>query len=277
MPEIDTANAVTISSPTTSETVITSPRIPGLEVRIPAGSVIYDHEHRVVQQVSLTEIPVDRPPFPLAKDAITPVYFTLQPGGGYVRNLDGIGARIIYPNRRGAPANATFDFWHYDPSNKGWYVYGHGTVTPDGKQIVPDRGATVYEFTGSMAASPSFAAVIAAILNGLRLGDPVDVATGLFVMEKMDLASPDTIPIALTRTYRQNDTRSRAFGIGSFHPYDIFLVGDMNPWTFFDLVLPDGAQGAFCSDFARHGRGRRRLRAHGDAHGILRRQDRVER
>src|SRR4029453_7005617 len=64
MPEIDTANAVTIPSPTTAETVITSPRIPGLEVRIPAGSVIYDHEHKPVRQLSLPPIPVDRPPFP---------------------------------------------------------------------------------------------------------------------------------------------------------------------------------------------------------------------
>src|SRR5258706_158911 len=88
MPEIDTPNAVTIPSPPTTETVITSPRIPGLEVRIPAGSVIYDHEHRVVRQVSLTEIAVDRPPFPLATNVVTPVYFTLQPGGGYIRNLE---------------------------------------------------------------------------------------------------------------------------------------------------------------------------------------------
>jgi len=54
---------------------------------IPAGSVIYDHEHRRVRQVSLTEIPLAQPPFPLPNGVVTPVYFTLQPGAGYVRNL----------------------------------------------------------------------------------------------------------------------------------------------------------------------------------------------
>ncbi|PYN89932.1 MAG: hypothetical protein DMD87_03705 [Candidatus Rokuibacteriota bacterium] len=242
MPEIDTANAVTIPSPTTTETVITSPRIPGLEVRIPAGSVLYDHERRVVRQVSLTEIAVDRPPFPLATHVVTPVYFTLQPGGGYLRNLERAGARVIYPNRRGAPAGTSFEFWHYDPGDKDWYVYGQGKVTADGKQIVPEPGVGVYEFTGAMVAPSGLGPLLAAIVNGLRAGDPVDVATGLFVMEKTDLASPDTLPLGLTRTYRQNDSRSRPFGIGATHPYEIFLVGDMNPYTFIDLILPDGGR-----------------------------------
>jgi RHS repeat-associated protein len=242
MTEIDTAHAVSIPSPTTAETVITSPAIPGLEVRIPAGSTIYDHERRVVRELSLTQIPIDRPPFPLAKHVVTPVYFTLQPGAGYVRNAEGAGARIIYPNRRGAPPGTRFDFWHYDPGDKGWYVYGQGTVTPDGRQIVPDPGVAIYEFTGAMAAPTWLAALTGAVLSGLRLGDPVDVATGLFVMEKTDLALPDTLPIILTRTYRQNDSRSRAFGIGASHLYELFLVGDTNPYTFLDLILPDGAR-----------------------------------
>jgi len=49
-----------------------------------------------------------------------------------------------------------------------------------------------------------------------------------------------TLPIVLTRTYRQNDSGSRAFGIGSSHSYELFLVGDTNPYTFMDLILPDG-------------------------------------
>src|SRR5881397_2469184 len=123
-----------------------------------------------------------------------------------------------------------------DPGDKDWYVYGQGKVTADGKQIVPEPGVGVYEFTGAMVAPSGLGPLLAAIVNGLRAGDPVDVATGLFVMEKTDLASPDTLPLGLTRTYRQNDSRSRPFGIGATHPYEIFLVGDMNPYTFIDLI-----------------------------------------
>ncbi|HEV8640828.1 MAG TPA: kelch repeat-containing protein [Methylomirabilota bacterium] len=242
MPEIDTAHAVTIPSPTTAETVITSPAIPGLEVRIPAGSVIFDHEHHVATHLSLTQIPLDRPPFPLPKHVDVPLYFTLQPGAGYVSNATWTGARIIYPNRRQAPPGTRFDFWHYDPDGKGWFVYGQGEVTRDGRQIVPDPGVAVYEFTGAMVALPSLAPPTGPVVAGAKRADPVDVATGLFVLEKTDLALPDTLPLVLTRTYRQNDTRSRAFGIGASHPYDIFLVGDVNPYTYVDIILPDGGR-----------------------------------
>ncbi len=60
MPQIDTAHAVTIPSPAPKEMVVTSPRIPGLELHIPAGTVVRDHEGQVAQQVSLTQIPLDR-------------------------------------------------------------------------------------------------------------------------------------------------------------------------------------------------------------------------
>jgi len=33
------------------------------------------------------------------------------------------------------------DFWDYDADDKGWIVYGHGSVTKDGKQVVPDPPA----------------------------------------------------------------------------------------------------------------------------------------
>jgi Bacterial Ig-like domain/Galactose oxidase, central domain len=44
MSKIDTAHAISILTPTTTETVVTTPRIPGLELHIPAGSVIRDNE-----------------------------------------------------------------------------------------------------------------------------------------------------------------------------------------------------------------------------------------
>ncbi|MDF0676563.1 MAG: DUF6531 domain-containing protein [Nitrospira sp.] len=72
-------------------------------------------------------------------------------------------------------------------------------------------------------------------------GDPVELATGLFIMEQIDLAIPDLIPLILTRTYRQNDTASRPFGIGATHPYDIWLTRD-DYCSVMQLILPDGAR-----------------------------------
>ncbi len=96
LPEIDAAHAVAIPSPTTTEVVVTTPRIPGLELHIPPGTVIRDHDGQVVTHVSLTAIPVDRPPFPLPANVQVPIYFTLQPGGAYLTNAhhDGRGLSI---------------------------------------------------------------------------------------------------------------------------------------------------------------------------------------
>jgi RHS repeat-associated protein len=245
MPQIDTAHAVTLPVPTTSEVVVTTPLARGLEFHIPAGTTITDIDGKVTNQVSITPIPISQPPFPLAPGVIPPVYFTIQPGGGYlsVKNSDGPkGAWLIYPNSSHQPIGSRFDFWNYDAENKGWYVYGHGSVSADGKSVVPDPGVLIYELTGAMEGGPGLGASSGANPNGPRRGEPVDLGTGLFVYQKTDLYLSDVIPIKLTRAYRPNDGASRAFGIGTSHNYDIFLVGDVFPYTYQELVLPDGGR-----------------------------------
>src|SRR5207248_435925 len=136
-------------SPTTQETVITTPAIPGLEVHIPSGTVIRDIDGAVTHEVSITPIPVNQPPFPLPKDVYVPIYFTVQPGGGYLYSTNGLpspGARLFYPNYKQEPSGKPFDFWRYDPDERGWFVYGQGRVAPDRRQIVPEPGVRVYEF-----------------------------------------------------------------------------------------------------------------------------------
>ena len=239
MAKIDTAHAVRISSPTTSEVVVTTPKIPGLELRIPPNTVIRDHEGNIVTEVSLTPIPVDRPPFPLPNNVQVPVYFTAQPGGAYIYGPS--GARVIYPNDVKELPGARFNFWHYDPEGSGWYIYGMGTVTEDGKQIVPDPGVSIYEFTGAMinsGNSPSANQTKCRTGEKCTGGEPVDLTTGLFVMEKTDLFLPDILPLKLTRTYVTGDTNARPFGVGMTHPYAIFLWSALQ-YQEADLILPN--------------------------------------
>src|SRR5262249_23087517 len=146
MPEIDTENAVPIPSPTSDEVVVTTPHIPGWELHLPPGTIIRDKDGELVTEISITPIPVDRPPFPLPFGAEFPMYFTVQPGGAYIEPY---GARIIYPNITNEPPGTRINFWNYDAGEKGWHIYGRGTVTPDGKQVVPDAGVTIYELTGA--------------------------------------------------------------------------------------------------------------------------------
>ena len=67
----------------------------------------------------------------------------------------------------------------------------------------------------------------------------VDLRSGRFTLRQTDLFVPDTMPLALTRGYRLWD-RSRAFGLGGNHPYDIFPYGDRFPYTYMELLLGDG-------------------------------------
>ena len=73
-------------------------------------------------------------------------------------------------------------------------------------------------------------------------GDPIDLGTGLFVHTETDFTIQDIIPITLTRTYRPNDPYSRAFGIGTNHPYDIFLYNENGQYQTIDLILSDGGR-----------------------------------
>src|SRR6266446_4670666 len=167
---------------------------------------------------------------------------------GPTRERSGLqGARLIYPNITHAAPGARFDFWNYDPDQKGWYVYGGGSVTADGKSIVPDAGVVIYSFTGAMVGNPGPAAPPdgpnpGCSQPGCKPGDPVDAGTGLFTLEKTDVALPGVMPITLRRSYRQKDNVSRAFGIGASHSYDCWLAGDANPWTYQDLILADGGR-----------------------------------
>jgi RHS repeat-associated protein len=241
MPRLDTAHAVHIPSPTREETIVTTPAIPLLELHLPPNTVIKDHEGRIVREISVTAIPVDRPPFPLPSGVGVPVYFTIQPGGAYVYTSGSgrKGAWLVYPNYHKAAPGTTGTFWHYDPEERGWYVYALGSITPDGRQGVPTPDAAIYEFTGAMfdtGLTPGNRGG-----NGPPDADPVDLSTGEFVMDKTDLLLPDVIPLALTRTYRTGDGGNRAFGIGSLHPYAMFLWS-AHPYTEVDLILADGKQ-----------------------------------
>jgi YD repeat-containing protein len=233
---LDRAGDHRVGSPTRQEVALTTPQIPGLEVRIPAGSVITDAAGKVVRDLNITAIPVDRPPFPLPAFVDVPVYFTVQPGRAYLSK----GARIIYPNYTHLPAGAHVPFWNYDADHRGWYVYGHGTVSPDGKQVIPDAGVRVWELTGAMiSGSPTPPGGWPH--SSASGGDPVDLDTGLFNYHKTDLVLPDTIPIVIERSYRQGDTNSYSFGGGMASLYDMRLWSENN-YHEADLILPNGTR-----------------------------------
>jgi hypothetical protein len=121
-PLIGTVHAVTIPSPTVTETTITTPLIPGLELHLPAGTVITDEEHHVTHTVSITAIPLDRTPFPMPENATFSMFFTIQPGGAYLSTPGPVkGGWLVYPNVRHSRVGSRVQFFNYDPDDRGWY------------------------------------------------------------------------------------------------------------------------------------------------------------
>jgi RHS repeat-associated protein len=246
MTALDMAHAVSMRFPTATETVLTTPLLPGLELRLPAGTTITDIDGNVASQVSITPIPVKQPPFPLPGGVDVPIYFTIQPGGGYIHVAGGgyRGAQLFYPNTKKDRPGTPFNFWNYDAEDKGWFIYGAGVVSADRTTIIPNAGVEIHELTGAMVGLGGFGPP-SGRGGDKQAGDPVDPSTGLFVYEKTDLSVADIVPIAVTRTYRQGDSRSRGFGIGTSFNYDMFLVGDISSYTYQELILPDGGRVRF--------------------------------
>jgi YD repeat-containing protein len=255
MTELDMAHAVHIQFPTTTEVVITTPTLPGLEFHLPPNTTITDIDGKLANLISITPVPITQPPFPLPHIEV-PIYFTIQPGGGkiWVNNPTGPqGGRLFYPNVHHQSPGTLVNFWNYDPNSpRGWYIYGKGTVSANGQTIVPNPGVEVYQLTGAMVGGSGWGPP-----NGLPSGcpgsagcspphgDPVDPSTGLFVYQKTDLFLPDAVPIGVTRVYRQDDTMVRAFGVGMSITYDMWIEGNLNDFGYIELVQANGSRYQF--------------------------------
>jgi hypothetical protein len=218
-PVLDTKNATKLHSPTRKEVVATSPYIPGLEVHIPANSILRDIEGNAIKEMTLTPVPADRGPFPGPVGVKFPVFFTLQLGGTQLENVDpssSSGMRLVFPNYERVPRGTKIDFWSYDAGGVGWFTYGKGSISGDGKQIVPDEGVEIRLFTCASIGSPTEPEGPPCDCSAWD-GDPVHLGTGLFVYRQTDLVLPDIIPISLheyiVRTIPNGDRSGQGLGI----------------------------------------------------------------
>jgi YD repeat-containing protein len=254
MPKLDKDAWFNINSPTTEETVVKSARLSGLEIRIPKGAIIRDHRGRPVTRVNLTPMPLDTAPFPVTENFS--LFFSLQPAGSTITSVaatpagSGVfGAKVTYPNYGNLKAGTAVPFYDYD-SVRGWYQYGSGTVAPDAKQIIPGAEVVLYRFMGFSL--PGFR--VQDTKNKIdpcsecspsktEAGDPVDLASGLFVHRTQDFSINDQIPINLTRTYRSGaKSSSRGYGDGTGVSYNWYVRGDGNcPTNSVDLIFSNGS------------------------------------
>jgi RHS repeat-associated protein len=241
------------------ETVLAPADIPGLEVRIPAGTTITGWDGQPNTQIGVVGVPIDRsgaPPLPAGVYAKTVYAYTFGKVGGGTPSQP---VPITFPNDVGGNPGESLDLYYYDELPDGsqvnqWRKYGTGTVSADGTRVIPDTNPA----TGKPYGVPRFCCGYNLVINRtgwsdagvagsqVKAGEPVLLQTGIFLLEKTDLAVPGVPPLALTRTYRSGAPGDGPFGRGTSWTYDLSLLPPANgsPEQL-RLILPGGSLNPF--------------------------------
>ena len=241
------------------QTIVAPADIPGFSMMIPAGTTITGWDGQPNVKVSVVPVSIDRLPIPTLPPNVRAKQVYMfnfgKPGGGYPSRP----IPIIMPNDSGSPPGTRMDMWYYDegptpdPNSHQWKIYGQGTVSADGKSVIPDPGVGQPKFCcGGAASVPTGAgAVSAAALTffpSVAAADPVLLQTGMFTLDQTDLVLPGRIPVVIRRAYHSQDpgfpsdtnpipparelVNSSAFGFNTtLMDYDDQLVGDGNGQT----------------------------------------------
>jgi RHS repeat-associated protein len=252
LPRIDwgnpgTANQIPLdgSGKVATNVMVTNTEIPNLEMMLPAGTRIIGRNGSAITRASITSVPIDRVPAPLPDTLATQMVFTSQPGSAVITN--GV-VPVTYPNLGGAAPGTGVPLYKYDHDNLNWVKYGDGTVSGDGKKIVPNSGVGLTDFAWhfafiSIGQDPNDADC------GNRTENTVDLATGHKIEMMTDLAFGGARGgLNLTRIFTNDlsnpgsPIRNR-FGQGMSDNYNITLVGPFNQFGSGRVILPEQTDG----------------------------------
>jgi RHS repeat-associated protein len=239
LPKLDIMHPINLpinSNGTTTQTVnATTPLIPDLTVTIPAGTKIIDPNGNPVSQITITPVPIDKSPMPLPPGVNVAQLFSIQPGG----SVPSQPLPICFPNNTNMPPGTTATIYYFDLVSGNWKSWGVGTVSADGRQICSNAGYGLPRFAWHFVSCGSSSGTGASGSGG----EPVDIATGQFMVNKTDLVVPGLMPISLRRNYLSGNNADGPFGIGTVNPYAWYLTGDSR--SYLSLVTGDGRTANF--------------------------------
>jgi RHS repeat-associated protein len=232
LPPIDVQQEVILVPGQTN--VITTPRVPGIQLTVPANANLRNRDNTPVTRVSITPVPIDRTPTPLPPNTTTAMVYTNQPGGA----ISDVPMPMVFPNLQGADPGTRADLYAFNHDTVQWYVYGYGRVSADGRLIVPEIDPATGQPYGLVDFSWYYPSVTIEGNPGdwcdcpRNSGDkPVDLSTGAKIesMTDVSIVGPRG-SLTLTRIFSSdlnstmNPVVSR-FGRGTKDNFDIRLRG----------------------------------------------------
>jgi len=132
------------------EQIISDPRYPGVEVRLPAGVSITGWDgvkktRLAVERIEASKLPTVPPPVPTKEHY--QLYFGTPMGG-----IPDQPIPVAVPNVTGLGPGEKTEIWYFDGSPMDgvgeWKIAGTATISADGQQVVTDPGQGIPRFCG---------------------------------------------------------------------------------------------------------------------------------
>jgi RHS repeat-associated protein len=256
LPRIDNAETVMVKQNAPADQNFGFKTMPGVSVTVYAGTVFTLPNGQQPDPFPFTgvEVPVDRlPDAPVDGPGTLRAFIVAFQPDNTASNQP---VAVSFPNFINTPPGVNMELDTLDPVVGDLVKYGTGTVSGDGTQVVPDQdpahpghryGIQHFDWHGPMSPAPN-GINPGPDPNGPGSGDPVDPASGLFVMSKTDIAFGSARgQVDITRTYRTLAGTPGPFGVGTNHNYSYQLntFNFIQGQGFVTLIMPDGNQFQF--------------------------------
>lgn len=256
LPRIDNAETIQVHQNWPSDQVLTYTTIPNITVTVYANTIFTLPDGTTPDPFPFTavQVPVDRlPDSPVdGPGTLRAFIVAFQPDD----TMASQPVSVNWPNYLNTPPGVNMELDTLDPVAGMLIKYGTGTVAGDGSQIIPDLdpahpghryGIQHFDWHGPMAPTPN-AMNPSPDPNGPKSGDPVDPASGLLVLNKVDISFGGARgKVIMLRTYRTLSGTPGPFGVGTNHNYGYQLntFSFIQGQGFISLIMPDGNQFQF--------------------------------
>ena len=271
LPLIDNAETFSVQQNSASDQTYSFTTIPGLTVTVYAHTTftLSDGTQPNPFPLAAVEVAIDRLPdvMPVTNTVVNAFIVAFQPAN----TTASAPVAVYYPNTLNTAVGTGVPLMTLDPTRGRMVPYGTGTVSSDGQTIIPDidpstgsaqhrYGIVHFDWHGpapplpggpypggggcgtglSCSCGSGGDCNLADNPNG---GEPVDLGSGLFIMDSTDLEIAGTRGrIVAERVYRTISGGDGPFGIGTQNVYDYAIDTDnANSATLINLITPDTA------------------------------------